>query len=133
MTASQGAERRRWARPSRIWLRLLAFNLLLLFLPVAGILYLDVYEARLLEAQERAMGQQGRVVAAALLEGDPLDAETVQQFFERLGRREDMRIRVYDARGALIGDSGRVRYEGERNTQAGTAASSTAGSTVRDR
>ena len=31
------------ARPSRIGLRLLAFNLLLLFLPFAGVLYLDVY------------------------------------------------------------------------------------------
>ena len=46
--------------------RLLAFNLLLVFLPVAGILYLDVYETRLLEVQERGMVQQGRLVAAAL-------------------------------------------------------------------
>ena len=51
-------------RPSRIAIRLLAFNLLLLFLPIAGILYLDVYETRLLEAQERAMVQQGRLMAA---------------------------------------------------------------------
>ena len=42
------------ARPSRIGLRLLTFNLLVLFLPVAGILYLDVYENRLLEAMYHA-------------------------------------------------------------------------------
>ena len=55
--------------PSRIAIRLLAFNLLLLFLPIAGILYLDVYETRLLEAQERAMVQQARLVAGALSAG----------------------------------------------------------------
>ena len=53
-------------RTSRIGLRVLAFNLLLVFLPVAGILYLDVYEAQLLETQERGMVQQARVLAAAL-------------------------------------------------------------------
>ena len=46
-------------RPSRIASRLLAFDLLLLFLPIAGVLYLDVYEARLLEAQERSDDSAG--------------------------------------------------------------------------
>jgi len=50
-------------RPSRIGLRLFAFNLLVLFVPVAGILYLDVYESRLLQTQERGMVQQARTVA----------------------------------------------------------------------
>ena len=33
---------------SRIWIRLLAFNVLLVFLPAAGLLYLDTYERQLL-------------------------------------------------------------------------------------
>jgi two-component system sensor histidine kinase ChvG len=61
--------------PSRIGLRLLVFNLLLVFLPVAGILYLDEYETALLEAQERNMVQQGRLVAAALGDRDALTSE----------------------------------------------------------
>ena len=42
-------------RPSRIGLRLLAFNLLVVFVPVVGVLYLNVYETRLLRMQEASM------------------------------------------------------------------------------
>ncbi|HEY7500163.1 MAG TPA: ATP-binding protein [Vicinamibacterales bacterium] len=97
-------------RPSRIGLRLLAFNLLLVFLPVAGILYLDVYETQLLQAQERGMVQQGRLVAAALGGGDDLTASDAVALLARLERRGDARIRVYDTRGALVADSIRA-YE----------------------
>ena len=48
--AGPAAQPRTWR--SRIGVRLLAFNLLLVFLPAAGILYLDVYETRLLEAHQ---------------------------------------------------------------------------------
>jgi len=37
---------------SRIWIRLLAFNVLLVFLPAAGLLYLGTSERQMLEAQE---------------------------------------------------------------------------------
>ena len=70
MTRDLWLTRLRLWRPSRIGRRLLAFNLLLVFLPVAGILYLDVYETRLLDVQERGMVQQGRLVAAALGDRD---------------------------------------------------------------
>ena len=48
---------------SRLPVRLLAFNILLVFLPAAGVLFLDTYERHLLEAQERTMGQEGRLLA----------------------------------------------------------------------
>jgi two-component system sensor histidine kinase ChvG len=108
------AKRRSWlarvthARPSRIGLRLLAFNLLLVFLPVAGILYLDVYESQLLEMQERSMVQQGRLVAAALGDRGQLNADEAPALLARLGRRGDARIRVFDASGDLVADSVRV-------------------------
>ena len=58
---------RSWrARLSRIGMRLLMFNVLAAVMPVAGVLYLDVYEQELLLAQERGMVQQARLVAAAL-------------------------------------------------------------------
>ena len=101
----------RWAagawRPSRIGLRLLAFNLLVVFVPVTGVLYLDVYESRLLQAQEREMVQQGRVLAAALGGGAAFDRDGLSAMLARLGRR-DARLRVYDASGALVADSDRV-------------------------
>ena len=51
---------------SRIWIRLLAFNVLLIFLPAAAVLTLRTYEQKLLKQQEDSMVQQGRVLAAAL-------------------------------------------------------------------
>jgi two-component system sensor histidine kinase ChvG len=96
------------ARPSRIGRRLLAFNLLLVFLPVAGILYLDVYETRLLEVQERGMVQQARLVAAALGGRDPLTAADAGELLARFGPQGDARIRIYGADGALLADSVRA-------------------------
>jgi two-component system, OmpR family, sensor histidine kinase ChvG len=98
---------------SRIAARLLAFNLLVLFLPIAAILYLDVYESRLLESQERSMNQQARIIAAALAYGDSIDSTSATDFLERLAQRTDSRVRVYDRDGVLLADSTRIRYVGE--------------------
>lgn len=96
-----------WLRklPSRIAVRMLAFNVLLVFLPVAGLLYLDTYEEHLLDAQERSMVQQGRLLAAALAERDTLDADTVVRVLKPLGQRGDARLRVIDAAGHIVADT----------------------------
>lgn len=96
-------------RPSRIGLRLLAFNLLVVFLPVTGVFYLDVYETKLLQAQEREMVQQARVLAAVLGGSDELDADSLTGTFARLERRSEARLRVFDSKGALVADSDRVQ------------------------
>jgi two-component system, OmpR family, sensor histidine kinase ChvG len=98
----------RWWQPSRIALRLLAFNLLVVFVPAVGVLYLDVYEAHLREAQERAMVQQARVLAAAFGDAAAVDGAAIEQTLARLERRNDARFRVYDARGLLLADSVRM-------------------------
>jgi two-component system, OmpR family, sensor histidine kinase ChvG len=116
------ARRLHW-RPSRIGLRLLAFNLLLVFLPVAGILYLDVYETRLLDVQERGMVQQGRLVAAALGDRHQLMPDDASALLSRLGRRGDARIRVYDAGGVLVADSVRLPDTATRERSPDDAAS----------
>jgi hypothetical protein len=85
---------------------LLAFNLLIVFAPAVGVLYLDVYETRLLEAQERAMVQQARLVSAAVAELP--DQAAIERFFARLERRTESRLRIYDAAGALVADSAHV-------------------------
>jgi two-component system sensor histidine kinase ChvG len=102
------ASRLRAARFSRIGLRLLAFNLLVVFVPVAGVFYLDVYEVRLREAQEATLAQQARVLAAALGGKEMPSADELSQLFARLERRSDARLRVYDQTGALVADSGRA-------------------------
>jgi two-component system, OmpR family, sensor histidine kinase ChvG len=95
---------------SRIAARLLAFNLLVLFLPVAAILYLDVYESRLLDSQERSMNQQARIVAAALGHIGSIDPESAIDLLTRLEQRSDSRLRIYDREGGLVADSNRIRY-----------------------
>src|SRR5439155_15624705 len=94
--------------PSRIVVRLLAFNLLLVFLPVAGILYLDVYETRLLETEERAMVQQGRMLAAALSEHETIDPTRAGELLSRMGPRGDARLRVYGPGAVMMADSNRI-------------------------
>jgi len=109
---------------SPLTLRLLAFNLLLVFLPAAGFLYLDTYERKMLAAQERSMVQQGRSLAAALSGqrlGEGLgQAETWREqaapLLKRLERRTDARLRVIDRDGMLLADSSLLGPRAEART-----------------
>lgn len=91
-----------------ISIRLAAFNILLVFLPAAGFLYLDTYEEQLLQAQERSMVQQGRLLAAALSGRDELAAAEAARVLAELGQRTTARLRVFDADGEVIADSSRL-------------------------
>jgi two-component system sensor histidine kinase ChvG len=96
---------------SSISIRLLLFNVLLVFLPAAGFFYLGVYESELLEAQERAMVQQGRLAAAALAGGagrPEIDPAEAVRLLARLQGRTEMRLRVVDRAGRLLADSARL-------------------------
>lgn len=123
---------------SSISIRLLAFNVLLVFLPAAGLLTLDTYERQLLRAQEQSMVQQGRLLAAALAgvdeidawraeladsAGDPSRADEArhegasadqptalpaQAILAELRGRQQARLRVVDADGHLVADSSRL-------------------------
>jgi len=93
---------------SRISVRMLAFNLLLVFLPAAGFLYLDVYEKQLLRAQERSMVQQGRILAAALSERGGFGAGAAEELLIEMGQRITARIRVLDGEGRLLADSSQL-------------------------
>lgn len=85
--------------------RLLLFNALLVFLPVAGVLFLDTYEGQLLAEQERSMVEQGRVLAAALSERGDLQPEDVRPTLVQLRQRSKARIRVVDPEGRVLGDT----------------------------
>lgn len=93
---------------SRISHRLLAFNLLLVFLPTAGLLYLDVFERQLLSALEDSMVQQGRVLAAALGDRGAIDPREATLILQRLERRLNARLRVLDREGWVIADSSQL-------------------------
>ncbi len=88
-----------------ILFRLLLFNVLLVFLPVAGVLYLDTFEKQLLQAQENSMVQQARVLSASLSNQGPLDKEKAVLFLKNLNGQSKTRLRVVDPEGRLLADS----------------------------
>ena len=49
---------------SRIWIRLLAFNVLIVFLPIAALWSLENTEKYLLDLQEKSNVQQGRLLVS---------------------------------------------------------------------
>ncbi len=102
--ARSAFERLRRATAS-ISIRLAAFNILLVVLPAAGFLYLNTYEEQLLQAQERSMVQQGRVLASALSGRRGLDAAEAEKVLVQLGRRTTARLRIFDVHGKAIADS----------------------------
>jgi two-component system sensor histidine kinase ChvG len=106
--------------PSRISVRLLLFNVLLVFLPAAGFLYLGVYEEQLLDDQERSMVQQGRLLAAAL-SGQRLDREGTEALLRRLEQRTDSRLRIFGGDGGLLADSSELGRRQERPGEAYSA------------
>jgi two-component system sensor histidine kinase ChvG len=98
---------------SRLPIRLLAFNLLLVFLPVAGVLYLGAYETRLESAEVRAITEQARIVSAALAGSGRLDGEQAEQLLRRTrgsapSKQEEVRFRILDSDGRLLADSHRL-------------------------
>jgi len=93
--------------------RILAINVLALAILLGGLLYLDQYRDGLVEAKLAALTNQAEIIAAALGEravtgapDDPaLDPELARQMVGRLVVPIHTRARVYDAEGALLGDS----------------------------
>jgi two-component system, OmpR family, sensor histidine kinase ChvG len=98
---------------SRISIRLMAFNLLLVFLPVAGILYLGSYESKLLAAQRRAVDEQARLLSAAITSG----ADPARVFSHQPRSTDPVRLRVIAPDGHVIADSGAVIRQRENKAR----------------
>jgi two-component system sensor histidine kinase ChvG len=94
---------------SRIAFRLMAFNLLLVFLPVAGILYLGSYEQRLLGSQRRALQEEARLLAAAVASAQVPGRSAQEILLARHRLRgntaDPIRLRVISPVGTIIADS----------------------------
>lgn len=89
----------------RLWAKILALNLLLLFVPLTGALSLESYERYLLELQERSMVQQARLAAASLGGGEGLDRQAAEALLRRLGGHVEARLRIVDGDARVIADS----------------------------
>jgi two-component system sensor histidine kinase ChvG len=100
---------------SRLPVRLLAFNILLVFLPAAGVLVLGTYERHLLEAQERTMAQEGRLLAAAIEASEAVDQTHARRILVQLGQRHLARLRIVDETGAVLADSAALGPRRERD------------------
>src|SRR5438045_5924069 len=88
---------------ARFSTRLLVFNLLLVFLPVAGSLYLGAYESRLETAEIRAMTDDARLLSALMAREGRLDAETAADLLRQW--HTDVRFRFLDESGRVVADS----------------------------
>jgi two-component system, OmpR family, sensor histidine kinase ChvG len=120
--------RRYESRPRRrlgsITTRILALNLLALFLLVGGLFYLDEFRDGLIDAKIIALQTEGEIIAGALgeaaMDADPeapvLDPITTGQLLRRLIEPTKERARVFDQTNALIADS-RSLLEAGREVQ----------------
>ena len=98
---------------NRIALKILAFNLLLVFLPIGSYFFLDIYEDQLLNSLEHALVQQARLISAALAGDDYLDKEIANDFLSRLEQKHTARYRILDENGVLLADSATLGIQDE--------------------
>src|SRR5262249_10930118 len=100
-------------RLSPLTLRILAINVVALALLGGGLFYLGAYQHDLIDNQVRAMRTQAEVLAAALGEGavsgtgtgDAIVPGHAREMMRRLVAPTGSRARLFDAQGALIGDT----------------------------
>lgn len=89
---------------SRLGVRLLAFNVVLVFLPLAAVLFLGQYEQTLENAEIRDITHRSRLIAAAIARGGTLDADAFEDVIRR-ARIDDLRVRLIDSQGRVVADS----------------------------
>lgn len=89
---------------SRLGVRLLAFNIILVFLPIGGVLFLDQYEKTLETAETRDLTHRARLLAASIAQHGALDADAFEDIIRR-AKIDDLRVRLIDARGDVVADS----------------------------
>ena len=91
-------------RASRLAFRLLAFNVVLVFLPIAGVLFLGEYEERLETAEIRDVTHRARLIAAAIAREGTLDENAFEDVIHR-AKIDDLRVRLIDSLGRVVADS----------------------------
>jgi len=89
-----------------IGFRLMLFNALVVFLPLAALLYLDIFEAQLLEAQEQSMASQARILAAALSvqKADYMESNA-RTILSLVASNTRTRLRILSPQSTVLADS----------------------------
>lgn len=94
---------------SRLGVRLLAINVVVVFVPLFGIEFARLFERRLLGALERDMNHQAMIVGELLelefARGVALDDPSHRTIVERIARSTRARIRLLDPLGVTLVDS----------------------------
>lgn len=85
----------------------MAFNIVLVFLPVAGVLFLGQYEDRLETAEIRDLTHRSRLIAAAVAHDGTLDADAFEDVIRR-AKIDDLRVRLIDRTGRVVADSRQI-------------------------
>jgi two-component system sensor histidine kinase ChvG len=94
-------------RIPRLGVRLLAFNVVLVFFPIAGVLFLGQYEDALEAGEIRDLTNRARIIAATVSHEGHLSEQTFEELVRR-ARIDDMRVRLIDARGVVVADSRQI-------------------------
>ncbi len=102
-----------WARVrqrvGRLHLRLLAVNLVVLLVPVAGLEFAHIYERELLDGLEADMRHQAvatrRFLELDLERGQALDGAQLEPVLRKIAVGTRFRTRILDAQGTLLADS----------------------------
>jgi two-component system sensor histidine kinase ChvG len=119
--AAQRERRYRRGRLSPLTRRILAVNVLAIALLGLGLLYLGEYQQSLVAAEIESLATQGQIFAAALGEGAVIDVagegealvpELGRDMMRRLVEPTHTRARLFDANGALVGDTRLLRGPG---------------------
>jgi len=109
---SKHRKARYWGPISPLMLRIMAVNVIALATLVGGILYLNQFQAGLLEERIAALEIQAQIIAGALgesastgPEGKSINIAPAQQIIARLLGPTEKRARLFSVDGTLIADS----------------------------
>ncbi len=91
-----------WKRGTSLTARILAVNIIALGLMAGSLFYLDSYRNQLLAERFKLARAEAEITASGLAE-TPIAGR--RALFERVGREQKLRLRLYDRKGALVLDS----------------------------
>ena len=91
-----------WKRGTSLTARILAVNIIALGLMAGSLFYLDSYRNQLLAERFKLARVEAEITASGLAE-TPISGR--RALFERVGRDQRLRLRLYDRKGTLVLDS----------------------------
>ncbi|MBS0476911.1 MAG: sensor N-terminal transmembrane domain-containing protein [Proteobacteria bacterium] len=101
----EGGRRRVWTRRTSLTVRILAVNIIALGVMAGSLFYLDSYRKQLLEVRFKLARAEAEITADGLAETPIVGRKAL---FDRVSTAQKLRLRLYDAKGALILDSNKV-------------------------